>query len=75
MYICVVIFLLQESQLSSHVLPSKSPKSKCHLYVAFLQKFPLHNGEKSWKVKEGKVPDLHRALSSSILFSGFLSLV
>lgn len=45
------------------------------LYVAFLQNFPLCNGEKSWKVKEGKVPDLHKALSPSFLFNGCLSLV
>lgn len=43
--------------------------------LAFLQKFPLCNGEKSWKVKEGKVPDLHKAFSSSVLFNGFPSLV
>lgn len=31
--------------------------------------------EKGWKMKEDKITGLHKALSSSILFDDFLSLV
>lgn len=36
---------------------------------------PSPPGEKGWKMKEGKITGLHKALSSSVLFNGFLSLV